>query len=207
MRKALALFGFFVFGLLSSCSQREKVVSINTEFGEIILILFDQTPQHKRNFLELARGRFYDSTTFHRVIDGFIIQGGDPNTKDEDKSNDGRGGPGYTIPAEFVEELTHKVGAVAAARQPDAVTPEKSSSGSQLYIVDAEFGAHFLDGNYTVFGQVIQGMDVVHKIARQPRTPSPEDRPLKDIVMTVEVKSMSKKKITKEYGYEFPPEK
>jgi len=206
VRKLFIFIGVFAIGLLASCGNRDKVVTIHTKFGDIVLILFDETPQHKQNFLELAQGKFYDSTTFHRVMDGFMIQGGDPNSKDDDATNDGRGGPGYTIPAEFVESLTHEIGAVAAARQPDVVNPEKNSSGSQFYIVEAEEGTHFLDGNYTVFGKVISGMDVVHVIAEQPRSPSPQDRPYSDIKMTLEVKTMSKKKITKEFGYVFPEE-
>ena len=206
MRKFILLLVLLSIGVLPSCANREKVVTIETDYGEIVLILFNETPQHKKNFLELAKGKFYDGTTFHRVIDGFMIQGGDPNSKDPESTGIGRGGPGYTIPAEFVDDLTHVVGAVAAARQPDVVNPDKESSGSQFYIVEAEHGAHFLDGNYTVFGQVISGIDVVHEIAKQPRSPSPEDRPFTDIKMTMKVKTMSKKKITKEFGYEFADE-
>ncbi len=187
--------------LMTACSKKEDVVIIHTDYGDITLILFDKTPEHKRNFLELARGKFYDGTTFHRIIDGFMIQGGDPNSKDNNPMNDGQGGPGYTIPAEFNPELTHVKGAVAAARLGDNVNPEMASSGSQFYIVEADEGAHFLDGKYTVFGQVIDGLDVVETIAMQPK--DERDRPLQDIKMTMEVKPMSRKQITKQYGYEF----
>jgi peptidyl-prolyl cis-trans isomerase B (cyclophilin B) len=104
-------------------------------YGTMIVRLYDETPQHRDNFKRLAAQRFFDGTTFHRVIPGFMIQGGDPNSKDEDPYNDGIGGPGYTVPAEFNPNLIHKRGALAAARQPDQVNPERRSSGSQFYIV------------------------------------------------------------------------
>jgi peptidyl-prolyl cis-trans isomerase A (cyclophilin A) len=201
MKKITVLLALIVFGLLSSCSEKEDVVTIHTEFGDIVLLLYNETPKHKQNFLELAKSGYYDGTTFHRIMDGFMIQGGDPNSKDEDVTNDGTGGPGFTIEAEFNPNLSHVKGALAAARQPDNVNPEKASSGSQFYIVENDDGAHFLDGDYTVFGQTISGLDVVEKIAVQPK--DARNRPLTDIKMTVEITSMSRKKITKEYGYEF----
>lgn len=202
MKKLKIILGLLALGLLASCAKREPVVFINTDFGEIVLVLHDQTPEHKKNFLKLAKGGFYDGTTFHRVIDNFMIQGGDPNSKDDNKTNDGRGSPGYKIPAEFDNNLTHIQGAVAAARQPDQVNPEKESNGSQFYIIEPESGYHFLDGEYTVFGQVVSGLEVVQNIAEQPKDRN--NRPLDDIKMTMKVKTMSKKRITKLYGYEFP---
>jgi cyclophilin family peptidyl-prolyl cis-trans isomerase len=130
-----------------------------------------------------------------------MIQGGDPNSKDEDITNDGIGGPGFTVTAEFNPQLTHIKGALAAARQPDHVNPNKESSGSQFYIVEGDNGAHQLDGNYTIFGQTISGLDVVEQIALQPLGAG--KRPLTDIKMTMEVSSMSRIKIAKLYGYEF----
>ena len=100
---------------------KDEVVTVHTQLGNISIILFDETPNHKANFLKLAKDGFYDGTTFHRVMDDFMIQGGDPNSKDDNPSNDGMGGPGYTIPAEFVNGLIHVKGAVAAARQNDLV--------------------------------------------------------------------------------------
>lgn len=199
MKKYFILLTIISVSFLSSCSEKEDVVTIKTDFGDIILILFNETPEHKSNFIKLANDKFYDGTTFHRVMDGFMIQGGDPNSKDDDVNNDGQGGPGFTIPANFQDDLKHIKGTLAAARQPDHVNPEKSSSGSQFYIVEGEAG--FLDGNYTVFGQTISGFEVVEKIAEQPK--DGRDRPFTDIKMTVEVKSLSRKKITKEYGYAF----
>lgn len=180
---------------------KDVVVTIITNLGDITLLLFDKTPQHKENFLKLAKEGFYDGTTFHRIIDGFMIQGGDPNSKDDNKTNDGSGGPGYTVPAEFVEDYTHVRGVIATARQPNRVNPKKSSNGSQFYIVENEDGYHSLDGEYTVFGQVIIGFDVVEKIAVQKK--DGRDRPLEDIKMTVTVKKMSKKKIQKVYDYKY----
>ncbi len=180
---------------------KDQVITIHTNFGNIVLLLSDKTPKHKVNFIKLAKEGFYDGTTFHRIIDRFMIQGGDPNTKDDDTTNDGRGGPGYTVPAEFVQELTHKQGAIAAARAPDRSNPTKASNGSQFYIVENEKGYHSLDGDYTVFGEVIQGIEVVEKIAEQKK--NGRNKSLEDISMTVSVKKMSKKKIQKKYAYRY----
>jgi cyclophilin family peptidyl-prolyl cis-trans isomerase len=182
-------------------SKKDHLVTIKTTLGDIRLVLFDETPLHKANFLKLTKDKFYDSTTFHRVIQGFMIQGGDANSKDKDPSNDGQGGPGYTIPAEFNPKFTHNYGAVAAARMGDYVNPKKESSGSQFYIVENKEGTHFLDNGYTVFGQVIDGMTVVEKIAKQAK--DGRDRPLTDIKITVTSKLLKKKKITKLYGYKY----
>jgi cyclophilin family peptidyl-prolyl cis-trans isomerase len=199
MKKYFILLTIISVGFLSSCSEKEAVVTIKTEFGDIVLILFNETPEHKSNFIKLANDKFYDGTTFHRVMDGFMIQGGDPNSKDDDVNNDGIGGPGYTLPAEINGELTHNKGTLAAARQPDHINPEKASSGSQFYIVEGQ--APHLNGLYTIFGETISGFDVVEKIAEQPK--DGRNRPFSDIKMTVEVKSLSRKKITMEYGYAF----
>ena len=201
MRRFLILILIVSGSLLSSCSEKTEVVTIHTEFGDIVLVLFDETPEHKKNFLELAKGGFYDGTTFHRVWDEFMIQGGDPNSKDDDPTNDGTGGPGYTVVAEFDQQFSHNLGALAAARQPDHVNPEKASSGSQFYIIENKDGYHSLDGEYTVFGQTIGGLDVVEKIASQPV--DGRKRPFTDIKMTIEVAKMSKKKITELYAYSF----
>ncbi len=182
--------------------KKEELITLSTDYGDIFIILSNKTPRHKANFLKLAQSGFYNGTTFHRIIKGFMIQGGDPNSKDNDPNNDGMGSPGYTIPAEFDTSLNHNWGAVAAARMGDNVNPNRESSGSQFYIVENRTGTHFLDKNYTVFGQVIKGMDVVEKIAIQPKNPS--DRPMKDIKMNMKVELLKKKKITKLTGYQFP---
>ena len=142
----------------------EPVFDIITSMGVIKVKLYADTPKHRENFAKLALEKYYDGTLFHRVISGFMIQGGDPLTKDAaNKARFGTGGPNYTVPAEFVPEYRHKKGAIAAARRGDAVNPYKESSGSQFYLVQGD--AHFLDGEYTVFGETIQGLDVIDKIA------------------------------------------
>jgi len=184
-------------------------VLLKTTFGDIIIALYDDTPEHKANFEKLVRNHFYDGLLFHRIIKGFMIQGGDPNSKTAKAGQHlGNGDVGYTIPAEFVPARYHKRGAVAAAREGDQVNPQKASSGCQFYIVDGTVydndkmsmiaqrtgktftpeqiqayttvgGAPWLDGDYTVFGEVIEGMDVVDKIASQQKDGS--DRPVEDI--------------------------
>ena len=179
-----------------------KIAKISTKFGDILVWLHDATPKHKENFLKLAGNGFYDSTTFHRVIDGFMIQGGDPNTKKENPTKVGQGGPGYKIEAEFVKGLKHDYGAVAAARQGDRVNPKRKSSGSQFYIVENKNGTHQLDGKYTVFGQVIKGMEVVETIAEQPT--KKRDQPKSPIRMDVDVVETTTKKLNKNYDFKPP---
>jgi cyclophilin family peptidyl-prolyl cis-trans isomerase len=178
----------------------DYVITITTEFGEMTLLLYNATPKHKENFIKLASSGYYNGTTFHRIIKDFMIQGGDPNSKDSLPYNDGLGGPEYTIPAEFVPTLKHVKGALAAARMGDQMNPAKASSGSQFYIVHNPNGTPFLDGSYTVFGQVIKGMEVIDKIADQPK--DMRDRPTKNITMTVKATKMKVKKIIKTYNCE-----
>ncbi|RKZ32005.1 peptidylprolyl isomerase [bacterium] len=139
--------------------SENPVVRLTTDFGNIdIELLADVAPKHAENFVKLAKEGFYDGLTFHRIIPGFMAQGGDPK-------GDGTGGPGYTIPAEF-SDLKHTAGMVAAARRGDAVNPDKASSGSQFYIMFK--AAPHLDGQYTIFGKVIAGMDVVYQLEKVP---------------------------------------
>lgn len=190
-------------------TQKMTKVLLKTTFGDITIALYDDTPQHKENFIKLVNDKFYDGVLFHRIIKGFMIQGGDPNSKTAKAGQRlGDGDVGYTIPAEFVAGHYHKRGALAAAREPDQVNPQKASSGCQFYIVDGTVydndkmtmiaqrtgktfspeqvqayttvgGAPWLDGDYTVFGEVIKGMEVVDKIADQQKDRN--DRPLEDI--------------------------
>jgi peptidyl-prolyl cis-trans isomerase B (cyclophilin B) len=148
---------------------------VATPAGAFVVRLSDETPVHRDNFKKLVAEGFYDGTTFHRVIRGFMIQGGDPNSRDDDPADDGQGGPGYTLPAEIVPGATHAVGALAAARQSDAVNPERRSSGSQFYVVTGPNATH-LDGAYTVFGHVVEGLDVLDRI-QQAETPRSTGRP------------------------------
>ena len=140
----------------------ETKAIIETKFGNIELKFFpDVAPGHVKNFVDLAKKGFYDSTTFHRVIPGFMIQGGDPNSKNPDKASHGMGGPGYTIKAEF-NDKPHKRGILSMAR---AANPD--SAGSQFFICVAD--SHFLDKQYSVFGEVVTGMEAVDNIVNQPR--------------------------------------
>ena len=144
---------------------RSYVASISTAKGDIVVQLdAGVAPQTVNNFVFLSREGFYDGLVFHRVEPGFVIQGGDPN-------GDGSGGPGYTLPAEIECGLPHIQGAVAAARLGDAVNPDKRSSGSQFYIVENALGASYLDMEYTVFGQVMEGISIVEAIAEVEKAP------------------------------------
>ncbi|MCS7048273.1 MAG: peptidylprolyl isomerase [Verrucomicrobiae bacterium] len=165
-------------------ATNDEVAVIETKFGKIILEFFaDDAPKTVANFKKLAREGFYDGTTFHRVIPDFMIQGGDPLSKTDDRSKHGTGGPGYTIEAEI--KRPHLRGTVATARLGDQVNPEKRSSGSQFFINVKD--NHFLDGNYTVFGRVIQGMDVADKISLVPR--DRRDNPNERVEMKVRIMS------------------
>ncbi|MDH5474555.1 MAG: peptidylprolyl isomerase [Cyclobacteriaceae bacterium] len=270
-----------IFLMSASCtSETDFLITIKTPYGDMKAILFDETPQHKENFIKLAKEGFYDSLLFHRVIEEFMIQTGDPNSKNAATGTPlGSGGPGYQIPAEFHKHLIHEKGALSAARTNN---PEKKSSGSQFYIVQGKVwtkeeltldmnklamtarqmmgdpqydsaknilissyenqgpegysekliemkdficdamntqvnkdfpeerldvytttgGSPHLDDEYTVFGKVIEGINVIDSIAAQPTARG--DRPVKDIMMTVTVEELKRKKITKEYGYMYP---
>lgn len=158
----------------------EPMLKIKTTDGTMTVKLYAETPLHRDNFVKLARTGFYDGLLFHRIIKGFMIQGGDPFTKDSTKiAQFGTGGPGYTIPAEIVAGKTHKKGALAAARRGDQVNPAKESSGSQFYIVQDEEGCKHLDGEYTIFGEVVDGLTVIDKIASE-RTDM-RDRPIRKV--------------------------
>jgi cyclophilin family peptidyl-prolyl cis-trans isomerase len=271
MKKSFLLIAIVL--VLASCAKKypKNTVMISTEYGDIIVRLYDETPKHRDNFIKLAKEKFYDGTLFHRVIKEFMIQGGDPDSKNaKPEVMLGNGGPGYDLPAEIIDTLIHKKGVIAAAREGDDVNPAKKSSGSQFYIVqgkvftpeeleqmeqelnmrrkqkifekllqlpenvsikttfielqqkkdtiafkklltdftpkvEAEYaktpplkftekqrfyyttqgGTPFLDGNYTIFGEVIDGLDVLDKIAAVQT--GMNDRPTKDVKMTVKV--------------------
>ncbi len=219
MKYAISSFFFSVllFAALSCGSSQEKhnMVRIKTPYGDMLVELYDETPKHRDNFLSLVEKGYYNGLLFHRVMRNFMIQGGDPDSRNASKGQMlGSGGPGYTIPAEFNPNLVHIKGAVAAARRGDQVNPQRASSGSQFYIVqgktftDAELdqierdnhikytpeqreayktigGTPFLDGQYTVFGKVTEGLEVIDQIAAQPTDRA--NRPLEDIEMEIEV--------------------
>lgn len=160
--------------------SENPVFEIKTTKGDMIIRLYDETPLHRDNFIKLASERYYDGILFHRVIRDFMIQCGDPDSREAAPGERlGSGGPGYTVPAEFVPELYHKKGAIAAARTGDAVNPKKASSGSQFYIVHSEAACRQLDGNYTVFGEVLEGLDIIDTIAAVQTGPA--DRPVEDV--------------------------
>lgn len=166
----------------------EPVFDIITTMGVIKVKLYANTPKHRENFERLALSKFYDGILFHRVINGFMIQTGDPLTKDPEApaSSYGTGGPGYNVSAEFVPEYTHLKGALAAARRGDAANPLKESSGSQFYIVQDPFACSHLDGEYTIFGQTIEGFDVIDAIAAVET--DGRDRPLQDVkIVTIKL--------------------
>ena len=157
----------------------EASAVIETKFGNLTLRFFpDVAPNHVQNFIDLAKKGFYDGTLFHRVIPGFMIQGGDPNSRNPDRSTHGYGGPGYTLKAEF-NEKPHLRGTLSTARRPDHV----DSAGSQFFICVAP--APRLDRKYTVFGEVVSGMQVADKIVSQPR--DKKDNPLEPIAMKVKI--------------------
>ena len=181
----LAGFTLLLVGPTVAGDDEHPHVIIDTEFGAIELeLLPEMAPNHVKNFLSLARSGFYDGTLFHRVIPGFMIQGGDPNTKDEDKNQYGQGGPGYYVQAEFNDQ-PHVRGALSMAR---AQHPD--SAGSQFFIVVKD--SNFLDHQYTVFGRVAEGMEVVDAIVSQNRDRN--DLPLNRIAMKVRVVAADKER-------------
>jgi len=166
----------FTKGEITKMAETRAV--IETKFGNIELKFFpDVAPNHVNNFIELAKKGFYDGTTFHRVIPGFMIQGGDPNSKSPDKATHGMGGPGYTVKAEF-NAMPHKKGTLSMAR---SASPD--SAGSQFFICVA--AAPFLDRQYTVFGEVVSGIEAADKIVGQPR--DSKDNPKERIEMKVKI--------------------
>lgn len=179
---ALAQYGMPLKTITVSKKEKKKMAEtravIETKFGAITLKFFpDVAPGHVKNFIDLAKKGVYDGTTFHRVIPGFMIQGGDPNSKSPDKSRHGMGGPGYTIKAEF-NDKPHKRGVLSMAR---AGHPD--SAGSQFFIVVKD--SSFLDRQYTVFGEVVSGMEVADKIVSVPRDRN--DNPNERVEMKVKI--------------------
>jgi cyclophilin family peptidyl-prolyl cis-trans isomerase len=161
----------------------EQQYDIVTTHGTMRVKLYNKTPKHRDNFKKLVAEKYYDDIRFHRVIEGFMIQAGDPYSRDTSMINMwGQGGPDYTVPAEFVNEYWHKKGALAAARKGDMANPTKASSGSQFYIVHDENACLHLDGQYSIFGEVIEGLDVIDAIATT--ATDRYDRPYEDVIIT-----------------------
>jgi peptidyl-prolyl cis-trans isomerase B (cyclophilin B) len=218
MKKILTLAIIMSFTL--SCAEAQNndkrtKVQITTTLGEIVIELYNETPVHRDNFIKLVKENFYDDLLFHRCIRSFMIQGGDPNSRNAQPGQMlGSGDIGYTLPAEFKPEFVHTRGALAAARQGDQVNPEKRSSGCQFYIVEGQVfspqqmermnenrypkyteeqieayttvgGTPHLDGAYTVFGHVVSGLDVVEAISNLQTDRS--NRPLEDVRMSMKI--------------------
>lgn len=205
----LVLSSLFIF-VISIPVNSQTMVTLETSFGTMKILLYDETPKHKANFIGLVQQGYYDGILFHRVIQNFMIQTGDPDSKTAKPGQAlGTGGPGYTIPAEFNRNYFHKKGALAAARQGDDINPARSSSGSQFYIVQGQLytesqlysltskgvhgaftaaqlraytsvgGVPHLDDQYTVFGEVIEGLEIIDKIASVQT--DERNRPLNDV--------------------------
>jgi len=179
----------------------DYVVTISTRFGDIKLILFEDTPMHRDNFFYLINNKVYNGMTFHRVINNFMIQGGDANTRTEPLSPEMEKYIKDRIPAEIRPNHKHIKGAIAGARQGDHINPHKMSSATQFYIVQNLHGTPHLNGGYTVFGQVISGLEVVDIIAQQET--DARDKPLEDIKMEVSLKKMKKTDISKQFNYSY----
>jgi cyclophilin family peptidyl-prolyl cis-trans isomerase len=221
-----ATFSFAQKDTVVTKKDRKRDVLVQTSMGDMVIRLSDSTPLHRDNFLKLVKKNYYDSVLFHRVIKNFMVQAGDPDSKQALAGKPlGNGGPGYTVPAEFRQTLFHKKGVIAAARMGDNINPQKASSGSQFYLVqgkaftDAELdniengrlggrkipawqrevyklngGTPHLDQGYTVFGEVIKGIEVIDTIAAtQTSKRQDKDRPLADIRI-IKMKLIKRKK-------------
>lgn len=224
MKKLFTLILSLCFVASFAAKPKNQYVKITTNKGEVIIRLYNETPLHRDNFLKLTKEKYFDGTLFHRVIRAFMIQGGDPNSRDaKPEESLGNGGPKYTIPAEFNDNLFHKKGVLAAAREGDSSNPLKASSGSQFYIVQGKVwndstlnavetnrmkfkipewqrqvyktigGTPHLDRNYTVFGEVVSGLEMVDNIAAEPTGKG--DRPKEDVKMMISV--LKKKEVRK----------
>ena len=181
---------------MENLQNAEPEYDILTSHGTMRIKLYSKTPKHRENFQKLVADHYYDGIRFHRVIEGFMIQAGDPYSRDTSMINMwGQGGPNYTVPAEFVNEYWHKKGALAAARKGDMANPKKASSGSQFYIVHDENNCLHLDGQYTIFGEVVEGLDIIDRIAAVPVDNM--DRPFED-VMIITVKPVEQESVAPE---------
>jgi cyclophilin family peptidyl-prolyl cis-trans isomerase len=177
-------------------AAKYDVVKLETDYGNLMVWLYDETPLHKGNFMTLVGSGFYDSLIFHRVVYDFVIQGGDPE-------GTGYGGPGYELPAEIIDTLHHVYGAVGAARQSDYYNPERKSNGSQFYIVCDPDGQYNLDTLYTIFGYVFSGMEAVFDISQVPVDTN--DRPVNDVFMKkLSLEKYTANELKTNFGFTIP---
>jgi cyclophilin family peptidyl-prolyl cis-trans isomerase len=182
-------------------NEHDYLVTLETDYGNMMMLLFDGTPMHKENFIELAMAGVYNGNTFHRVIENFMIQSGDPNSSNLTRRYD----PGIIpphVPAEIKPAFTHRRGAIGAARYGGESNPLKNSSPTQFYIVRHDRAAPHLDGEYTVFGQVMSGLEVIDSIAVRPT--DDKDRPLENIrINRVRIEKVKRSDVTKFYNYSY----
>ncbi|MFO7924368.1 MAG: peptidylprolyl isomerase [Bacteroidales bacterium] len=182
-------------------SEHDYLITLETDYGNMMILLFDETPMHKENFVELAKAGVYDGNIFHRVIEHFMIQSGDPSTSNAEPQYDSDIIPPH-VPAEINPEFSHRRGTVGAARYGGERNPLKNSSPTQFYIVRHDRAAPHLDGEYTVFGQVMSGMEVVDIIAEKPT--DERDRPLEDVrINRVTVDKVKRTEVLKFYNYSY----
>lgn len=204
LKKTILLLSLVSFLSGAYCQEKsaktDYLITINTDFGKIKLILFDDTPLHKANFVKLTEEGVYNHIIFHRVINHFMIQSGDYSTRNQAIDYDPRiiQNP---IKAEIHSHYSHVQGAIGAARKGDNENPEMKSNSTQFYIIQNHKGAHHLDGKYTIFGQVMSGFDVVDKIAQQPT--SKTDRPLGNLRITVDIDVVNRSDIEKFYNFTY----
>jgi cyclophilin family peptidyl-prolyl cis-trans isomerase len=182
-------------------SRNDYLVKLETDFGNMILLLYDETPMHKENFVELARAGVYNGTTFHRVIENFMIQSGDPNTSNQRRDYNRNIIPTH-VPAEINPKFSHRRGSLGAARTGGEQNPLKNSSPTQFYIVRHDRAAPHLDGEYTVFGQVMSGLEIIDSIAVRPT--DDRDRPVEDVrINRAWVDVVSRSDVMKFYNYSY----
>lgn len=202
------LFIIFLVGLSSYSTgqadlgpDEDFLITISTPYGDMKALLFEDTPMHKENFIALAKAGVYDGVTFHRVIDRFMIQTGDPKTRKKPLTEKQRALIPEMIPAEINPEHSHVYGAIGAARRGNNVNPYKNSSPTQFYIVENHNGAPHLDGEYTVFGQVMSGLPVIDSIASLET--GKNDKPIKNIRIEVSVDKVKKKEVEQFYNFQY----
>jgi cyclophilin family peptidyl-prolyl cis-trans isomerase len=191
-------FSFAASAVISGPEEKDTLVQINTRFGQITVLLFRETPFHRANFLRLAAENSYDSTTFYHIKDDFMIQGGDFKSKEIKTEMEGQGAYGKSLPPELNSNFSHIQGALAAVKSGES---EKGSTDSRFYLVEHPSGMHFLDQENTVFGQTLNGLEIIQAIAEQPVDVS--GKPIRSIRMWMKILPMKKEKVAETYGWDY----